>query len=728
MACLAIPSAATPAPVATTPDRAPVKIVTDTYFGVKVDDPYRYMENLKDPAVVAWIKRQAAHTRATLDGLPGRKALLDRMSELSESKPASVSGLQIVAGDYYTLRTLRGGQMAQLYVRHGLSGTDALLIDPAKSAGASGGHVSLQFYAPSPDNRYVVYGLSSGGSRNPVMHILDRNTGRDTGETIDRAEIASPNWKDGHSFFYTRMRKLGAGESPATRYQNARSYLHVVGSDPEQDPAVLGAGLFPSIAFTPDEMPTVLTSPGTHYAVATISRGVDQDLRVYAAPLDSIDGSKTQWQSIAANYEDGIVDWSAISLDAEQLPAFGNVLYMVSRKNDPKGEVLALDLDKPRGEQPMVIIAAGKSSIQTLRSARDALYVITIDGGVGHTEKVAHRSGAVPVPIALPDWAHADELSTDPNEDGAVQAVTSWIRSSAYLRIDANAQVTDTGMRQTGSQEHPDALEVRTVNVKSWDGTDVPLALVYKKGLPLDGSHMTWLYGYGAYGISQTPYFTPQFTALIERGAVLAVALVRGGGEFGETWHQAGMKLTKPNTWRDLIACADYLIAQKYTSAGKLAVQGDSAGGIMVGRAIEERPDLFAAAFARSPVVDMLRSETMANGAQNIPEFGSVKTQEGFEDLYAMSPYAHVRSGVAYPAVLLEAGFNDPYVEAWQDVKMAARLQAATSGKRPILLRMDFEAGHGSISATKQQALEQTADEMSFAFWQAGDPEFQPKK
>ena len=259
----------------------------------------------------------------------------------------------------------------------------------------------------------------------------------------------------------------------------------------------------------------------------------------------------------------------------------------------------------------------------------------------------------------------------------------------------------------------------------SYDGTLVPLSVIHAKNVRTNGTNPVLMYGYGAYGITADPAFNPMRLAWIELGGIYAVAHVRGGGEYGEEWYRGGYKLTKPNTWRDFIACAEYLVKQKYTSPAKLAGIAGSAGGILIGRAITERPDLFAAAIDAVGVSDTLRVELSENGPTNIPEFGSVKTLEGFEDLYAMSSYAHVQDQVRYPAVMLTTGINDPRVTSWEAAKMTARLQAATSSGKPILLRVDYQGGHG-IGNTKEQREKESADEWSFLLWQFGLAGFQP--
>jgi len=302
----------------------------------------------------------------------------------------------------------------------------------------------------------------------------------------------------------------------------------------------------------------------------------------------------------------------------------------------------------------------------------------------------------------------------------------SWTRFGGYYAYDpASGKVADTRLQPQGKYDNPANLVATEVKAKAADGTLIPLSIVHRKGLKLDGTNPTIVYGYGAYGISQTPFFRPTFLPWFDRGGVFAVAHVRGGGEYGEDWYKAGYKATKPNTWRDAIAGAEWLVANKYTSPAKMSIMGGSAGGIFVGRAITERPELFGAAVSQVGVADALRFEFSANGVPNIPEFGSVKTEEGFKALLAMSSYAAVKDGTRYPAVLFATGYNDPRVDAWEAGKMAARLQAASTSGKPVLLRLDYNAGHG-YGSTKKSQYEERADTFAFLFWQAGIKGFQP--
>ncbi len=705
------------------PPPAAVHPVVDDYFGTRVVDNYRYMERLEDPAVQAWMKTQAEYTRAMLDRLPDRAAVLERMTDLANSTPVWVFGLRIVGGRYYTMGIPAGGQLAKLFVRDGIHGQERLLIDPGKNSDPTAPHVTLDAYAPSPDNRYVAYVLTSGGTEHGEIHVLDVAAGRDLPDRIDRIHGANLQWRDGTSFYYLREQKLEPGAPAAEKY-NRRAYLHVLGRLADADSVVLGAGVSETLPLTPDENAGILTTPGSHYALAEVNRGTDARSRLYVAPVATVKDGKATWRAVAASYDDQVGGGSPLE---SGVALHGDTLYYLSYKNAPRGQILLLDLARA-DSKPQVIVPPGELPISEVYAGRDALYWRVNDAGVGAIHRLRFARAASPVPLRLPYPATIGGLATDAASDAAVLAASSWLRSPAYLGVDARTgAVADSGLRPSGPDDNPGDLVAEEVKVTSWDGTDVPLSIIHRKGLVLDGSHPTELNGYGAYGISGSPNYDPIVHAKYERGVVVAIAHPRGGGEYGEPWHLAGFQETKPNTWKDFIACAEYLIARRYTSPEKLVGRGASAGGILIGRAIEERPDLFAAAIAEVPVADALRFETSANGARNVPEFGSVKTERGFRALYAMSPYANVQDGVKYPAVLVTTGINDPRVEPWIAAKFAARLQAATASGKPVMLRVDYDSGHNFSTATMKQVLEGFADIFSFELWQTGDPAFQPK-
>ena len=697
------------------PSAAPVRTVTDTYFGTSVPDPYRYLEDTTSPDVVAWMKAQADFTRATLDRIPGRAALLRRIGDLGDAVPARVSGVQVNNGHYYYLKRLAAENTPKLYARTGFAGRERLLVDPNAVKGARGGHVAIDYFAPSFDNRYVAYGVSSAGSEETVLHVIEVATGKETGEAIDRAQFGPPSWTDDNRLLYNRLLKRAPDAPGSDKYLGSRAYIHAIGSDPDLDRPILGLGVVPDMALDPLATPVVFTAPGAPYVIGVVGNGNQREFSLYAAPATSLAKGVPAWRRVAG-LEDRVTDAALI----------GSTLYLLTHVRAPHFTVVRLDLANPDLATASVVVPASDAVITGIAAGKDALYVRRMLAGVSELIRVGHAPGAKPVAVKLPFVGDIDALAADPRQPGAVFNTGTWTRFGGYYAYDpAAGVVVDTKLQPQGRYDNPDDLVATAVKVKSHDGALVPLSIVHRRGLKLDGTNPTILYGYGAYGISQMPFFRPQYLAWFERGGVFAVAHVRGGGENGEAWYRGGYRQTKPNTWRDGIACAEWLVANRYTSPTRLAIQGGSQGGIFVGRSITERPELFGAAIAQVPVSDALRSSLEANGGPDNTEMGTAETEAGFRALLAMSPYHHIRDGVKYPAVLVTTGINDPRVEAWQAAKMAARLQAATTGGKPVLLRVEFGAGHG-VGSTRKQRNEELADTLAFLLWQSGVDGFLP--
>jgi prolyl oligopeptidase len=372
----------------------------------------------------------------------------------------------------------------------------------------------------------------------------------------------------------------------------------------------------------------------------------------------------------------------------------------------------------------VVVVPESGVVIDNIGAARDALYVQDMDGGYGNFRRLGAdgRSAAIPLPFE----GSIQALWTNTTEDGVYWLGTSWLVPFTVLHFDpATGQHSDTGL-----SPHPPidlrAYEAIRTSATARDGTKVPLSIVARKGLKRDGRHPALVNAYGSYQIVNPPFFNVRNIAFLEHGGVVATAHVRGGGEYGKRWWKAGQKLTKPNTWRDLIDCCEALVRDGWTSPAHLAIQGGSAGGITVGRALTERPSLFAAVVSNVGVSNPLRAEFTQNGPPNIAEFGTVTEREGFLGLEAMDALHAVRDGVAYPAVLFTTGLQDPRVEPWQVAKMTARLQKATASHNPILLRVNLDAGHG-LGSTRSQVDDERADEYAFVLWRAGAPGFQPR-
>lgn len=698
------------------PPVAPVRPVTEEYFGVKVVDPYRYMEDLQNPEVIAWFKGQNDYTRAVLASIPGRDPLMARIKTLDEGAEARISDVRRLPGDqYFYQKRLASEDVPKLYKRDGLESEEKLLVDPKSYETPGGPHFVISYYQPSMDGKYAAVGVSAAGSEDATLRVFDTATAKETGDTIDRAQFGAPSWlPDGKSFVYNRLQKLTASSAPTDRYLNSRGYLHVLGTSPDTDKLVFGTGVA-GVTIEPSDIPFAAVLPGTPYVLGLIAHGVRNELTMYVAPLDSLKGTAIPWKKFCD-----------VDDDVTNFDVHGEDIYLVSHHDAPRFKVLHAKLSGGLAHAE-VVVPPGEQVVQNVAAASDAAYVQALDGGIGRLLRVPYAGGKAEQ-VALPLEGAVALSGTDQRVPGTLLELTSWTRARKIYAYDPSSKaVTDTKLQPVGKFDEPTDLESHELKVKSYDGTMVPLSVVYKKGLKLDGKNPTLLEGYGAYGITLDPFFDPRMIAWYEQGGVFAVAHVRGGGEYGEDWHLAGKLLKKPNTWKDFIAAAEYLIAEKYTDTPHLAIEGGSAGGITIGRSITDRPDLFAVAIDAVPESDTLRAEFTPNGPPNIPEFGTVKEADGFKALYEMSAYAHIKDGTKYPAVLVTTGWNDPRVISWEPGKMAARLQAATASGKPVLLRVDYDAGHG-IGSTKTQREQELADEMSFSLWQFGTPGYQPVK
>ena len=699
------------------PPVARVKPVTEEYFGVKVTDPYRWLEDLKDPEVQKWFKGQDDYTRALLRRIPGRAALLERISEVDQSAPFRVSDVERLAGEkYFYQKRMANEDIAKLYLREGLEGQERLLVDPNRYVTEAGTHYSLNYYVPSLDGHYVAYGVSPSGSEDAVIHVMDVNTGKETGETISRSWYGGISWlPDNQSFTHIRLQELKPGMDPGERRLKSRVWLHRVGTDAEADRAVFGYEVDPNIKLAPADAGFVAIDPRSTHAMACVSHGFDNDLACYTAPVEAVGKGTVSWQKLFDS-----------SAGVTNLDLRGDDLYLLTHQGAPRFKVIRVSLAHPEMAHAAEVVAPGRTVITNMLAGSDALYVVALDGGIGRLLEVAYDGGpprSVPLPVQGSLWL----AGGDPRLPGFLLYLESWTKAYNVYRYEPGTRrVAATPFQTPGPFDSPSDLEAEELHAASWDGTEIPLSVVHQKGIKLDGSHPAILEGYGAYAINEDPSFDPKSLAWFEQGGILAFAHVRGGGENGEEWHQGAMKNRKPNTWKDFIACAEYLEKHGYTSAARLAGQGGSAGGILIGRAITSRPELFAAALDDVGLSDMIRDMVTPDGLLNVPEYGGLDTPEGFANLQEISAYYHVHDGEKYPAVLLTTGWNDPRVVPWEPGKMAARLAAATASGKPVLLRVDYQGGHGGWGATRSQMEELAADKWSFLLWQFGVAGFQP--
>jgi len=701
--------AAQAAPLAA-PPATPARAVVDDYFGTKISDPYRWMEDMKSADFRDWLKAQAVYADGVLATIPGRAALKQRLTELADAS-ISVSGVEQAADRLFYLKTEPGRNGRRLYVRDAQG--ERLLLDP-DTLGSAEAHVAIDWYSPSPDGRLVAVGVSAGGSEDSEMRLLDLKTGQWLPERIDGAGLNRQNgWlPDGSGFFYNRLPPADAN-GVRERYNKSAAWLHKLGTPVSADQPLFGYGVNPALPFDIADIFYIKTAPGSHHALVEVLHGDAVEHSYYIAPLKALAGAKTPWQRIVGPADKVADAW-----------LHGDTLYLKSNLNAPRGQLLALDLKKPTLARAKVVLPHGAAVLREAAIAQDALYVRASEGGVDKLLRLPFKGKLSEV--ALPIKGSLRELVTAEDRKGVLVRLEGWVESPRMFALDAKTgQLSDTGLLPPSKVDFS-AYEAKRIMVKSHDGVEVPMSLLAAKGMKLDGSHPTIVSGYGAYGIVQEARFTPNRLAWLEKDGVMAICHVRGGGEFGEEWHRAGYIQTKANTAKDLVACADYLVQQGYTSPARLAGTGGSAGGITIGGAITARPELFAAAQSAVGVSDMLRMEFTPNGPPNIAEFGTVTKEADFRAMLSNSPYHRIKDGVAYPAVIVTTGANDPRVDAWMPGKLAARLQVASSSGKPVILRVDYDGGHG-MGSTKAQQVAESADVWSFFLWRMGVPAFQPQ-
>lgn len=608
--------------------------------------------------------------------------------------------------DPYRWMESKGESDYSLYVRHGLNGADRPLVRVDK-LNQNGKRNSIATYNVSPDGRLVAYLVAPGGGEYGELRILDLTTGHDTDDRISDTRWTPGEWlPDSKSIAYIAFQKLAPGGAPSERLKKTRILVHHLGTSEGADEPLFGFGVDSAIHSDITMLPSMMIPRGSKYAFVLQSSGVEPSSEIYMAPVSMLAQRPVPWKRLA-RMDDDISD----------LWVHGDQLFLQTFKDAPRSKIVRTSLTSPDLKNAVVVFSSDDEVVKSGGAARDAFYVQSLSRSKSQVYRIPYGSTKAER-VPLPYEGSATLSLVEPDRDGVLMELVSWTRSSRFVQYDPARRVsTDTHLRPAVPVDMS-SIVVKSVMIPSWDGTKVPMVILYKRGLKLDGMNPTLVEGYGAYGTeSQSPVFAVGRLPWLEHGGVSAEMGVRGGGEFGEEWHLAGKGMNKPNTWKDFIAGAEYLVRERYTSADHLAGRGTSAGGILIGNAITERPDLFRAAIINVGMTNTLRSELTPNGPANIPEFGSVTTEQGFRDLLAMDSYTKVKKGVKYPAVLLITGANDPRVDPWISAKMTAALQAATSSGRPVLLRVDYDAGHGT-GLSRQQGAERSADTYAFLFSQ----------
>lgn len=688
-----------------TPPAAEVRAVRDVYHGVEVDDPYRWLENWNDPKVRAWSDAQNAYARGILDRLPGVAEISARVKEIVEAASVSYYSLVWRPGRLFAEKNQPPLNQPLLVAMNSADEPTTEKVILNLNALDSAGGKSMDWYVPSPDGSLVGVSLSAGGSESGDVHIFDVETGGALADVIPRVNGGTASgdmaWSpDGKGFYYTRYPR--SGERPAEDMDFFQQvWYHELGTPGDKDRYVLGKD-FPRIAEIKLDM-----DDASGRLLVTVQYG---DSGRFACFIVEPHGEAKQ----VASFDDGVVE-----------AAWGRAsdLYLISRREAPRGKILHLSpADAPLDKAVVLIPETADTIISSFGSslfaaAASRIYVTYQIGGPSEVRAFSLDGRPLEKPAAAP-LSSVQQIA--PLDDDALLFLnSSYVEPSAWYRYDPVARATKkTALFSTTPVNFSDAEIVREFAV-SRDGTKVPVDIIMPKGIALDGSHPALLYGYGGYRVNMSPGFSALRHIWIEQGVVYAVAVTRGGGEFGEEWHQAGALTQKQNVFDDFAAAMEHLVTRGYTRPQKLAIMGGSNGGLLMGAMITQHPGLFKATVSSVGIYDMLRNELTPNGTFNIPEYGSVKDKAQFEALYAYSPYHHVRKGVAYPAVLFMTGANDPRVDPMHSRKMTALLQASTSSANPVLLRTSSTTGHG-FGTPLAERIKEYVDELAFLFYQLG--------
>jgi prolyl oligopeptidase len=691
--------------------------VVDTYFGKQVTDDYRILEETNNKEVKEWLQNEKKLCDSVLSTIPNRANLKKEIEDLTYASNFR-GGLPRAAGSkIFFLRNYLKEGIQKIFYMDSID-TNEIELFSTGSMNNDKHSFNVDYFHPSYDGKYLALGISSDGDENSVIYIIDVKKKLILADRIERAMGGNPNWLIGKSaFFYQQFKETGKGDDEQTKYENTKVKLHFIGTDSKNDKEIFSKIHNPDLPIDKIDFTLIYTFPSSDKVLAVLNHGSQPYASLYYSSIDDVlshlDRGRIAWKKICG-FEEKVTNYALN----------GNDLYLLRYDSETNGILEKRNLQK---ETKAEIILKGQSEIlNDMIETENALYIKSVRNGISKLIKVNLDNLEIK-DIKLPylgsldikhDWEvppmyiHSKDLFI---------GLSSWSKEwTVYHYNNTTEELTKTDLRPQSIYSDNSDLIVKEVEVLSPDGAMVPLSIIYSKNTLLNGQNPTLLYGYGAYGISMNSFFDPSLLAWFHKGGIYAIAHVRGGGEKGDAWYKGGYKATKPNSWKDFIVCAEYLIKNNYTSSPKLAAYGGSAGSITVGRAITERPDLFKAAIISVGVPDMIRFETSSNTI-NISEFGTVKDSLEFQYLYEMDTYRHIKKGIHYPSILFTAGMNDARVNVWEPAKAVAAFQGACAGQNNIILFRISDNGHfGDDDFAKE-----SSDIYSFLLWQLGHRDFQ---
>ena len=686
--------------------------VVETHWGMKINDSYRWLEDIKNPEVINWFKAQSEYTNSQLAKIPGQDKLIQEFKDLDAMRSVRYHPVAKAGGKYFYEKRLPSEQMNKFYSQDIKTGKETLLFDPQTHV--AGKTFDFETFV-SDDGSRILFSLGEAGNEVSDLHIYDVRSGKFLPEIIPLA--LGPSFVLGSSdqITYTQMKNYDVHD-PQTML-NMPSKLHVVGTPVSSDKILTSSSSHPELNIQPQEMPILMTFANSPYLFMG-KFTVENNHTMYFAPKSELNQNKINWKPL-----------TTASDEVQNIIAYGNDLYLLSSKGNSHFNILKTNLKNPDLKNAEVVFkGTSEWKVSKIFLAKDFIIINKSKNELIIKQSFYNlKTGKVSSPkIKLEGNIMARNISTQDNE--ILLSNTGWNIPNQFSTLDLETEkITKNPFAIIYNMPFLKNIVAEEIEVRSHDGTMVPLSIIYDKTkVKRDGASIGYMLGYGSYGISLTPSFRLEFIPFLTNGAVVAIAHVRGGGEKGTDWHLGGKKTTKPNTWKDFNACAEYLIQNKYVSDKKLAISGGSAGGILIGRAVTERPDLYRVAIPTVGIMNALRMEFDPNGPANIAEFGTIKDETEFKALLEMDSYHQIKKGVKYPALLVTTGFNDPRVSSYNPAKFAAKMQNENGSKNPVFLDVNYDAGHFGGS-TRDEYFKEESKKIAFILWQCGHPDFQIK-
>ncbi len=662
----------------------------DEYFGVTVSDPYRWMEEMNSDEVKDWVKKENEVTFAYLDKIPFRDKIRARLNEIWNYPKY---GAPFKAGEYYFFYKNDGMQnQSVLYIQKGIDGTPEVFLDP--NTFSSDGTVSISMISPSKDGKFFAYGISKAGSDWNEFFVMDVVTKTKLNDNLKWVKFSGASWH-GDGFYYNRYDAPEEGKELSSKNESQKIYFHKIGTDQSADELIWEDKEHPEFTAS-----IYLSEDQTFMYMSKGKRGVRGNELHYK----DLKKGDTEFKPIATGFGDS---YSVINnLD--------EIIYINTNKDAPKNKVVKYDTKDNTftdviSEKSEVLngasISNGKFLIQYMKDASDRIYTYDLNGNMQQE-------------VTLPTFGTVSGFRADKDENEVYFTFASFLYPAVIMKYDLVNSKLST-FRKSEVKFEAEKYETNQIFYESKDGTKVPMFIVHKKGLKLDGKNPTLLYGYGGFNASMKPSFSVANIILLENGGVYALANIRGGGEYGKEWHMAGTKLNKQNVFDDFITAGEYLINKGYTSSKYLAVEGGSNGGLLVGAVINQRPELFRVAFPAVGVMDMLKYQKFTIGWAWVTDYGSSDDSTQFENLLGYSPYHNLKEGLNYPATMITTSDHDDRVVPAHSFKYAARLQEVYKGENPVLIRIEVNAGHGAGRPTKM-IIDAVTDKWAFMFYNMG--------